>query len=126
MSLFLQSTTLRVRLHKQLSAVTRPPQFGVRVTRIRPRNLRRYSWDLQLHVGINRLVLWTRNAQLLCHPHQFRQRSEFLARTGKKLGHGTQVGVKANRLRVNQLLDRAARIVGEVLLCQFYDFSFGQ
>ena len=41
--------------------------------------------------------------------------SEFLARTGKKLGHGTQVGVKANRLRVNQLLDRAARIVGEVL-----------
>jgi hypothetical protein len=41
--------------------------------------------------------------------------SEFLARTGKKLGHGTQVSVKANRLRVNQLLDRAARIVGEVL-----------
>src|SRR6266446_7195711 len=52
--------------------------------------------------------------------------SEFLARTGKKLGHGTQVGVKANRLRVNQLLDRAARIVGEVLFVNSYDFSFGQ
>jgi len=52
--------------------------------------------------------------------------SEFLARTGKKLGHGTQVGVKANRLRVYQLLDRAARIVGEVLCVNSYDFSFGQ
>jgi len=41
--------------------------------------------------------------------------SEFLARTGKKLGHGTQVGIKASRLCVDQLVDRAARIVGEVL-----------
>src|SRR5438132_7596856 len=47
---------------------------------------------------------------------------EFLARTGKKLGHGTQVGVKANRLRVNQLLDRAARIVGEVLFAILMTF----
>jgi hypothetical protein len=38
-------------------------------------NLRRCSWDLQLHVGINRLVLWRRNAQLLCRPHQLCQRS---------------------------------------------------
>jgi len=38
--------------------------------------------------------------------------SEFLARTGKKLG---QVGIKASRLCVDQLVDRAARIVGEVL-----------
>jgi hypothetical protein len=37
-------------------------------------SLRRYSWGLQLHVGINRLVLWIRNPQLLCHPHQLRQR----------------------------------------------------
>jgi hypothetical protein len=37
-------------------------------------NLRHYSWGLQLHVGINRLVLWIRNPQLLCHPHQLRQR----------------------------------------------------
>ena len=56
----------------------------------------------------------------------FHGASEFLARTGKKLGHRTQVGVKANRLRVNQLLDRAARIVGEVLCVNSYDFSFGQ
>jgi hypothetical protein len=27
---------------------------------------------------------------------------------------------------VNQLLDRAARIVGEVLFVNSYDFSFGQ
>src|SRR6266404_188862 len=52
--------------------------------------------------------------------------SEYLARTGKKLGHGTQVGVKASRLRVNQLLDRAARTVGEVLFVNSYEFSFGQ
>ena len=31
--------------------------------------------------------------------------SKFPTRTDKKLGHGTQVGVKASRLRVNQLLD---------------------
>jgi hypothetical protein len=49
--------------------------------------------------------------------------SEFLARTGKKLGHGTQVGVKANRLRVNQLLDRAARINS---IFQFRFFSAAQ
>jgi hypothetical protein len=52
--------------------------------------------------------------------------SEFLARTGKKLGHGTQVGVKASRLCVNQLVNRAARIIGEVLSVNSYQFSFGQ
>jgi len=51
--------------------------------------------------------------------------SKFLARTGKKLGHGTQVGVKASRFCVDQLVDRAARIVGEVLSVNSYDFSFG-
>ena len=44
----------------------------------------------------------------------------------KKLGHRTQVGVKASRLRVNQLLDRAVRLVGKVLSVNSYDFSFGQ
>ena len=29
------------------------------------RDLGRYSWGLQLHLGINRLLLWRRNAQLL-------------------------------------------------------------
>ena len=52
--------------------------------------------------------------------------SEFLARTGKKLGHGTQLGVKASRLCVNQLVNRAARIIGEVLSVNSYHFSFGQ
>src|SRR6516225_10003443 len=52
--------------------------------------------------------------------------SKFEARTGKSIGYGTQVGVKASRLCVNQLLDRAARIVGEVLSVNSYDFSFGQ
>ncbi len=52
--------------------------------------------------------------------------SEFLARTGKKLGHGKQEGVKASRLCVDQLLDRTARIVGELLSVNSYDFSFGQ
>jgi len=37
--------------------------------------LLRYSWELQLHLGINRLLLWRRNAQLFCHPHQLCQRS---------------------------------------------------
>jgi hypothetical protein len=46
--------------------------------------------------------------------------------TGMFVGPPLQVGVKANRLRVNQLLDRAARIVGEVLFVNSYDFSFGQ
>jgi hypothetical protein len=58
-----------VRLHKQLPAMMRRTQFGVRVRRIRSINIRRYSWDLQLHVGIKRLVLWRRNAQLFCQPH---------------------------------------------------------
>jgi hypothetical protein len=40
-----------------------------------PGNVHRYSWDLQLHVSINRLILWTRNAQPFCHPHQLCQRS---------------------------------------------------
>jgi hypothetical protein len=74
-SLFLQSTTLAFRMHKQLLAMMRRPEFGARVTGIRPRNLRRYSSELQLHVGINRRVLWRRNAQLFCHPHQLCQRS---------------------------------------------------
>ena len=55
-----------VRLHKQLPALMRWTQFSVRVKRIRFINLRRVSWDLQLHVGIKRLVLWRRNAQLFC------------------------------------------------------------
>src|ERR1700751_6090233 len=41
--------------------------------------------------------------------------SKLRARTGKSIGHGTQVGVKAGRFCVDQLVDRAARIVGEVL-----------
>jgi Periplasmic binding protein domain len=45
-------------------------------------------------------------------------------RTGNSIGHGTQVGVKASRLCVDQLVDRAARIVGEVLCVNSYDFSF--
>jgi hypothetical protein len=52
--------------------------------------------------------------------------SKFFARTGKSIWHGTQVGVKASRLCANQLLDRAGRIVGEVLSVNSYDFSFGQ
>ena len=40
--------------------------------------------------------------------------SKLRARTGKSIGYGTQVRVKASRLCVNQLFDRAARIVGEV------------
>ena len=52
--------------------------------------------------------------------------SKLRARTGKSIGHGTQVGVKASRLCVNQLFDQAARIVGEVLFVNSYDFSLGQ
>jgi hypothetical protein len=67
-----------VRLHKQLPAMMRRTQFGVRVRRIRSINLCRNSWDLQLHVGIKRLVLWRRNAQLFCQPHQLCQRSALI------------------------------------------------
>jgi hypothetical protein len=39
------------------------------LTRNSPRHLRRYSWDLQLHIGMNRLVPWTRKTGLFCRPH---------------------------------------------------------
>jgi hypothetical protein len=37
-----------------------------------------------------------------------------------------EVGVKASRFYVDQLVERAARIVGEILSVNSYDFSFGQ
>ena len=42
--------------------------------------------------------------------------SKFEARTGKSIGYGTQVGVKASRLCVNQLLDRAAGSLAKYFL----------
>jgi hypothetical protein len=41
----------------------------------------------------------------------FTARLSFLPEREEQLGHGTQIRVKASRLGVNQLLDRAIRIV---------------
>src|SRR6266404_6092310 len=51
--------------------------------------------ELDHLAGLEKALQSYRGERLIFHGP-----SEFLARTGKKLGHGTQVGVKANRLRV--------------------------
>ena len=77
--------------------------------------------ELDYLAGLQKALQSYRDERVIFHGP-----SEFRARTGKSIWHGTQVGVKASRLCVNQLLDRAARIVGEVLSVNSYDFSFGQ
>jgi hypothetical protein len=72
-----QFTTFRVRLREQLPALAliRRLPFGVKVSGIRRESLRHYPRDRQFDLGVKRLLLWRRNAQLFCHPHQVCQRA---------------------------------------------------
>ena len=77
--------------------------------------------ELDYLAGLEKALQSCRSERVIFHGP-----SKLRARTGKSIGHRTQVGVKASRFCVDQLLDRAARIVGEVLFVNSYDFSFGQ
>ena len=81
-------------------------------------DLRRYSWDLQLHLGINRLLLWRRNAQLSCYPHQLWQ-------IGKRRlwqPSGSRFLIAGN-LTSEHFLSRSTNLISPNNFCLEYDFT---
>jgi hypothetical protein len=70
--------------------------------------------ELDHLAGLEKALQSYRGERLIFHGP-----SEFLARTGKKLGHGTQVGVKANRLRVESTARPSRSVRWRSTLCQF-------
>ena len=67
--------------------------------------------ELDYLAGLQKALQSYRDERVIFHGP-----SEFRARTGKSIWHGTQVGVKASRLCVNQLLDRAAGSLAKYFL----------